>query len=77
VGTGFNEETLKSLHKKLVGLKRESSPFDSDVSEKNVTFIAPKLVAQIGYTEWTGDRKLRHPVFLGLRDDKDAKEVKC
>jgi bifunctional non-homologous end joining protein LigD len=75
VGTGFNEETLKSLHKKLVGLKRESSPFDSDVSEKNVTFIAPKLVAQIGYTEWTGDRKLRHPVFLGLRDDKEAKEV--
>lgn len=75
VGTGFNEETLKSLHKKLVSLKRESSSFDSDVREKNVTFIAPKLVAQIAYTEWTGDRKLRHPVFLGLRDDKEAKEV--
>jgi bifunctional non-homologous end joining protein LigD len=75
VGTGFNEETLKSLHKKLIGLKRKSSPFDSDVREKDVTFIAPKLVAQIGYTEWTGDRKLRHPVYLGLRDDKNAKEV--
>jgi bifunctional non-homologous end joining protein LigD len=76
VGTGFDEETLKALHKKFVGLKRESSPFDSDVREKNVTFIAPKLVAQIGYTEWTSDRKLRHPVYLGLRDDKDAKDVK-
>jgi bifunctional non-homologous end joining protein LigD len=75
VGTGFNEETLKSLHKKLVGLKRASSPFNSDVREKNVTFITPKLVAQIGYTEWTSDGKLRHPVYLGLRDDKNAKEV--
>ncbi len=45
-------------------------------SGKEATFIAPKLVAQIGYTEWTGDGKLRHPVYLGLRDDKDAKDVK-
>jgi bifunctional non-homologous end joining protein LigD len=76
VGTGFDEETLKSLYKKFSSLKRASSPFDSAVREKEATFIAPKLVAQIGYTEWTGDGKLRHPVFLGLRDDKAAKDVK-
>jgi bifunctional non-homologous end joining protein LigD len=76
VGTGFDEETLRSLYKKFSSLKRASSPFDSAVREKEATFIAPKLVAQIGYTEWTGDGKLRHPVFLGLRDDKAAKDVK-
>ena len=76
VGTGFDEDTLKSLHKKFSPLKRGGSPFASDVRERDATFVAPKLVAQIGYTEWTGDGKLRHPVYLGLRDDKDAKDVK-
>jgi bifunctional non-homologous end joining protein LigD len=76
VGTGFDEETLESLHKKFGPLKRPGSPFASDVRERDATFVAPKLVAQIGYTEWTGDGKLRHPVYLGLRDDKDAKDVK-
>jgi len=76
VGTGFDEETLKALYKKFGSLKRAGTSFDSDVKEKDATFIAPKLVAQIGYTEWTGDGKLRHPVFLGLRDDKSAKDVK-
>jgi bifunctional non-homologous end joining protein LigD len=46
------------------------------VREKQVTFIAPKLVAQISFTEWTKDGKLRHPVFLGLRDDKSPREVR-
>jgi bifunctional non-homologous end joining protein LigD len=76
VGTGFDEETLKSLYKRFVALKRAASSFVSVVREKDATFIAPKLVAQIGYTEWTGDGKLRHPVYLGLRDDKAAKDVK-
>jgi bifunctional non-homologous end joining protein LigD len=76
VGTGFDEATLKTLFKKFSALKRASSPFGSDVREKSATFVAPKLVAQIGYTEWTSDGKLRHPVYLGLRDDKPAKDVK-
>jgi bifunctional non-homologous end joining protein LigD len=75
VGTGFDEETLAALSKKFGALKRARSSFSSDVRERGATFIAPKLVAQVGYTEWTGDGKLRHPVYLGLRDDKAAKDV--
>ncbi len=43
--------------------------------ERDVTWLAPRLVAQIAYEEWTDDRKLRQPVFLGLRDDKRSEEV--
>jgi len=75
VGTGFDEQTLKSLHKRFSPLKRASTAFASDVRERDATFITPKLVAQIGYTEWTSDGKLRHPVYLGLRDDKNPKDV--
>jgi bifunctional non-homologous end joining protein LigD len=75
VGTGFDEETLKALYKRFSSLKRAGSAFSSDVRERGASFITPKLVAQIGYTEWTNDGKLRHPVYLGLRDDKDAKDV--
>jgi bifunctional non-homologous end joining protein LigD len=75
VGTGFDEETLKSLYKKFGSLKRARSLFSFDVRERDATFIAPKLVAQIGYTERTSDGKLRHPVYLGLRDDKAARDV--
>jgi bifunctional non-homologous end joining protein LigD len=75
VGTGFDEEALRALHKKFERLRRANSPFTGKVKERRATFVTPKLVAQIGYTEWTTDGKLRHPVFLGLRDDKDAKEV--
>jgi bifunctional non-homologous end joining protein LigD len=42
---------------------------------KNATFLAPKLVAQISFTEWTRDSKLRQPAFLGLREDKSPQEV--
>jgi bifunctional non-homologous end joining protein LigD len=76
VGTGFDEETLKALYKKFGALKRAGSSFSSELRERDATFVTPKLVAQIGYTEWTSDGKLRHPVYLGLRDDKAAKDVR-
>jgi bifunctional non-homologous end joining protein LigD len=44
--------------------------------ERDVTFLKPEFVAQIAFTEWTKDGKLRHPVYLGLRDDKKASEVR-
>lgn len=75
VGTGFNDQILASLHQKMKRLARGKSPFSSDVKERSATFIAPKLVAQVSFTERTSDGKLRHPVYLGLRDDKAAREV--
>jgi bifunctional non-homologous end joining protein LigD len=54
---------------------RKQPPFAETPREKDVTYVAPRLVAQISFAEWTADRKLRQPVFLGLRDDKTAAEV--
>lgn len=75
VGTGYDDETLVSVREKMDTLERESAPFADTVKEKGAHFIRPELVGEFGFTEWTGDNKLRHPRFLGLRDDKDPEEV--
>jgi bifunctional non-homologous end joining protein LigD len=59
----------------MKAIKRASSPFACEVEEKSATFVSPQLVAEIAFTERTKDGKLRHPVYLGLRDDKPAREV--
>ncbi len=77
VGTGFDQELLGSLGRRLRALRRDTSPFAdaSAIREKGVTWVTPKVVAQLGFTEWTSAGRLRHPRFLGLRDDKPATEV--
>ena len=76
VGTGYDTQTLLSLRKRLDALEQAQSPFGRDhVREKGAHWVRPRLVAQIGFTEWTRDGKLRHPRFLGLRTDKPAKDV--
>jgi bifunctional non-homologous end joining protein LigD len=75
VGTGFDDETLERMTKRLRGLARETSPFADDVDEDGAHFVRPELVGEFGFTEWTNDGKLRHPRFLGLRTDKDAADV--
>jgi len=75
VGTGFDEDLLASLSKKFTPLKVDGPPFADPPRERDVTYIEPKLVAQISFQEWTADMKLRQPVFLGLRDDKKPTEV--
>jgi bifunctional non-homologous end joining protein LigD len=75
VGTGFTRETLHDLAAKLAPLKRDRSPFADEVRERTATWVEPELVAQVGFSEWTQDHRLRHPRFLGLRDDKAAREV--
>jgi len=76
VGTGFDRETLRDLSRRLRPLRRERSPFvETDLRGRDVTWVEPKLVVQVGFSEWTRDGRLRHPRFLGLRDDKDAREV--
>lgn len=77
VGTGFNAEILTDLGKKLEKLKTKKNPFvNYDISTKDVYWVKPILVCEVQFTEWTSDNKLRHPSYLGLRRDKDAREVK-
>jgi len=75
VGTGFTEAILLDLRRRLSPLGRSQSPFVDAPRSRDVTWTEPRLVAQLGFTERTGDGKLRHPVFLGLREDKRAADV--
>lgn len=75
VGTGFSQERLKELYQIFKKLKRTTPAVVNPLRERDVTYLEPKLVAQIAYQEWTDDLKLRQPVFLGLRDDKRPEEV--
>jgi bifunctional non-homologous end joining protein LigD len=76
VGTGFDRDTLRRLGRKLAELKIPLSPFAGDsLPRGGVHWVKPRLVAQVAFTEWTREDKLRHPRFLGLRDDKRPEEV--
>jgi bifunctional non-homologous end joining protein LigD len=76
VGTGFSHETLGELHKRLMKLKAAKSPFGKKVKDEAVTtWVKPQLVAEVKFTEWTSSGEMRHPVYLGLRKDKQAKDV--
>ncbi|HZA76320.1 MAG TPA: non-homologous end-joining DNA ligase [Acidimicrobiales bacterium] len=77
VGTGYTEAMLRDLRRRLDPLEVPSSPFDdARVKERGVHWVRPELVAQIAFTEWTSDGKLRHPRFEGLRVDKAPSEVR-
>jgi bifunctional non-homologous end joining protein LigD len=80
-GSGFDQKSLGEISKLLKKLETNKNPFFGDVDAlRKVSFVKPELVAEIEYAEWTGGTnagsgpKLRAPVFLGLRDDKDPKE---
>jgi len=76
VGTGFNSSSLASLKKKMDAFKADESPFKTKVPlNGKVTWLKPKLVADIAYTEVTRDKIFRHPVFLRLREEKKTSEV--
>jgi DNA ligase D-like protein (predicted ligase) len=76
VGTGFDRETLEDLGERMRALETDSPPFvDVHPVPKGTRWVKPELVAQIGFAEWTRDGRLRHPRYLGLRDDKPAREV--
>lgn len=76
VGTGFDEDLLVTLAERLGKLERSECPFAKTPREKGAHWVTPRLVGEVGFTEWTPDGKLRHPRFLGLREDKRAREVK-
>jgi DNA ligase D-like protein (predicted ligase) len=76
VGTGFTQRTLGSLHASLAGLEQDHPPFDrGKLPRSGVHWVQPRLVAEVGFSEWTTAGELRHPRFQGLRDDKDPAEV--
>ena len=89
VGTGFTEKSLSALSKKFRAEERDDCPFVDLPSKdggqwvqgitpsmmKKMHWVNPKFVAQIKFAEWTRDGKLRQPVFLGLRDDKNPRQV--
>jgi len=76
VGTGFDYAALKSLYGTMEPLRADKKPFDEKVKhEHTTTWLIPKLVGEVKFTEWTSQGEMRHPVFLGLRSDKRAFDV--
>jgi bifunctional non-homologous end joining protein LigD len=75
VGTGFTVAELDRLQRLLEPLERDTSPFAGRQPPRGARFVEPKLVASVDYGEWTRSRTLRHPVYKGLRDDVDPRDV--
>ncbi len=78
-GTGFNHATLKQISDLLKEIETKTKPFTGPVDAKNVHWVKPVRVAEVKFSEWThetneGGLKLRAPVFLGLRDDKNPED---
>jgi bifunctional non-homologous end joining protein LigD len=76
-GAGFNDAELGRVWKKLQALKTKVSPFvTTPRTNERPHWVKPQLVAEVKFTEWTADGKLRHPTYLGLRDDVTARSVR-
>jgi bifunctional non-homologous end joining protein LigD len=77
VGSGFSDASLKDIAKKLAPLRQSSSPFASVPAEhKRAHWVKPQVLAEVSFSEWTDDQHLRHPVFVGIRMDKDASMIR-
>ena len=78
VGTGFTQKFATELRARLEAIACNSSPFDPPPAgplARRAHWVAPKLVCEVQFTEWTGDGSIRHPSFQGLRADKRPEEV--
>jgi bifunctional non-homologous end joining protein LigD len=76
IGTGFSSQTLRDLKRRLEPLEQTTCPFAMrPTGVARAHWVKPELVAQVTFTEWTADGKMRHPSFKGLREDKPAAEV--
>ena len=75
-GTGFNEATLKDVYNKMEPLLATERTLTEKINQRGkVTWVKPELVCEVFYSEWTEDNHMRHPVFKGLRTDKEADKV--
>lgn len=78
VGTGFDDKTLRMLADRLAPLSTAERPFATEMPADHVRdarWVRPELIAEVSFDRWTRDDRLRHPTYLGLRDDKDPTEV--
>jgi bifunctional non-homologous end joining protein LigD len=76
VGTGFDDATLGGLRRTLGFLERRATPVVDAPRARGQHWVEPRVVAEVSFTEWTRDRRIRHPAFLGLREDKPAAAVR-
>lgn len=75
-GGGFSRNGLQEMYRKLKPLERKTSPFvETPRTNEKAHWVEPKIVVEVKFSEWTADRRLRQPIFLGIRDDKEAHEV--
>ncbi|HMJ48485.1 MAG TPA: DNA ligase D [Ferruginibacter sp.] len=74
-GTGYNDKMLHTIYKMLQPLRQVSSPFAEKIKYMKATWVKPMMVCEVKFTEWTKDERLRHPVFLRIREDKSLKET--
>jgi bifunctional non-homologous end joining protein LigD len=75
-GGGFTRAGLAEMYRKLHPLEQKSSPFEETPrTNERAHWVRPKVVVEVKFNEWTSDRRLRQPIFLGVRDDKGAREV--
>ena len=75
-GGGFTRQGLSDMYKRLKPLERKTSPFEeTPKTNEKAHWVKPEVVVEVKFSEWTADRRLRQPIFVGLRDDKDAKDV--
>ncbi|WP_245508726.1 non-homologous end-joining DNA ligase [Bradyrhizobium zhanjiangense] len=75
-GGGFSRQMLATLHARMMKLRTDKKPFTDVPHEDRTTWIKPRLVCQVKFTEWTREGEMRHPVFLGMRSDKPARQVR-
>jgi bifunctional non-homologous end joining protein LigD len=75
-GGGFTRQALSDMYKRLKPLERKTPPFEeTPKTNEKAHWVKPEVVVEVKFSEWTADRRLRQPIFVGLRDDKDAKDV--
>jgi bifunctional non-homologous end joining protein LigD len=75
-GGGFTRQGLSDMYDRLKPLERKTSPFEeTPKANEKAHWVRPEVVVEVKFSEWTADRRLRQPIFVGLRDDKDAKDV--
>ena len=76
MGGGFDRDTLRAMRQRLKRIERRTSPFEvAPRTNEPAHWVAPKLVVEVKFAEWTSDGRLRQPIYLGVRDDKAARDV--